>query len=348
MIYFDVILFIICFISLRFNKEKSDDKWLTATQTTTIKGIFIIIVFLSHIRGYITSVNVVDTIHNELYSLIGQRMVVYFLLCSGYGVMENIKRKDKLYINTIPRRRVLNVLVKFDIVVVIYILLDIFINQGVCSYSVVNILLSFIGWESVGNSNWYVFAIIFAYISTWIAFSVTKKHSKGIVITFLLSIIYVIILHLANKGTWWYDTIMCYPFGMFISLYKEKVASIFSKKVFFFSGLIITIVGTFMPSSNIIVQMFQMLLFGMAMILLTMQISFDNIFLNWCGKNLFGIYILQRIPMIVLKAYRLTDEIHIYTIACFVICCLLAYLFELLTKKLDRIICTDLSNNTGS
>lgn len=335
MIYFDIALVIMCLLSLKFNRQNKEINWMTVKQTTSIKGIFIIMVFLSHIRGYITSVNTADIWHNELMGRIGQRMVVYFLVCSGYGVMESIKKKGKIYINAIPHRRVLNLLLKFDIAVCIYILIDIFMNGGNCSYSIRDILLSFVGWESVGNSNWYVFAIIYAYIATWIAFKCAKEYNKCIVITFLLSITYIVVLRISNKGTWWYDTILAYPLGMCVSMYSKKLQSLFSQKILYILSLLLTLCGAFISATNILVQIMQMLLFGMAIILLTMQISFENIFLDWCGKNLFAIYILQRIPMILLKEWGLADgNKYIYTIVCFIGCCLLAFLFNILTKRL--------------
>ena len=338
MIYFDVALFVLCLASLKINKQKYNKEWLSITQMTNIKGIFIIIVFLSHMRQYI-SANSIDTIlHNELMGRIGQRMVVYFLVCSGFGVMENIKKKGKLYISAIPHKRVLNVIIKFDIVVCIYILVDIIINRT-CSYSISHILLSFTGWESVGNSNWYVFAIIYAYIVTWIAYSVTKKHKCGIAIVCLLSMVYIVVLFIANKGTWWYDTILCYPVGMLISLYKEKIEKVFSNNIFYIVVLSLSVFCTFVNQNTIYIQIVQMLFFAVVMILGTMYVSFCNPFLEWCGRNLFGMYILQRIPMIVLKELGFAEKnIYLYTVLCFIICCVLALIFNKLMKSLENVI----------
>lgn len=42
-----------------------------------------------------------------------------FLFYSGYGIMESIKNKGEKYISTVPKKRILNVLVNFDIAVLI-------------------------------------------------------------------------------------------------------------------------------------------------------------------------------------------------------------------------------------
>ena len=41
--------------------------------------------------------------------------------------------------------------------------------------SLSRILLSLIGWKSIGNSNWYMFDILLLYVLTYVAFKVTKK-----------------------------------------------------------------------------------------------------------------------------------------------------------------------------
>lgn len=335
MLLFDLILILICMVSIKIDKDT--DNWLSMSQTTSIKGIFIIIVFLSHVRGYIFNSNVFDYKHTWLMNCLGQRMVVMFLLYSGYGVMEAIKIKGDSYIKAIPYKRILNTLIKFDLAVLLYIVVDVIINSGKSSYSLLQIILSFIGWESVGNSNWYIFAIIFAYLATWIVFACCKKLPNIVKLSLVTAfcLFYIIVLHMVNKGTWWYDTILTYPLGMFISLYKKQIKKALGNKYIYLITLLIATLGAFVNSKLLIINLVQMILFGVAIIVITMYISCTNFALDWCGRNLFGIYILQRIPMIILKKLGLADyNVYIYTIASFFFSLLLAYIFEILTKKI--------------
>ena len=66
-----------------------------------------------------------------------------------------------------------------------------------------------------------------------------------------------------------------------------------------------------------------------------MRVSVHNKVLMWCGKNLFGLYILQRIPMIVLKEVGLASyNKYLFFFASLAITVPLAWLFEKYTGKL--------------
>ena len=75
--------------------------------------------------------------------------------------------------------------------------------------------------------------------------------------------------------------------------------------------------------------------FVMIVTLVTMKISFNNSILQWLGKNLFGLYILQRIPMIVFKFYNIDKiNIYLYFTLSFITTIIIAAIFNNLTKKI--------------
>ena len=77
---------------------------LNKEQTTCINGIFVLFVFLSHFGQYETMP------WNNLLLAIGQLMVAPFLFYSGYGIMEQIQRRGIVYIDSMPRKRILKLL----------------------------------------------------------------------------------------------------------------------------------------------------------------------------------------------------------------------------------------------
>ena len=87
-------------------RDKNDD-YLDKESTNNIKGIFAIMILLSHFRGY---VNIDPTsLYDRFISLIGQLMVAMFLFYSGYGIMESIKNK-KDYMKSFLKNRFLKTL----------------------------------------------------------------------------------------------------------------------------------------------------------------------------------------------------------------------------------------------
>ena len=64
---------------------------LDKEQTTCINGMFVVLVFLSHFGQYEMMP------WNKPILAIGQLMVAPFLFFSGYGIMEQIKKKGDEY-----------------------------------------------------------------------------------------------------------------------------------------------------------------------------------------------------------------------------------------------------------
>ena len=77
-----------------------------------------------------------------------------------------------------------------------------------------------------------------------------------------------------------------------------------------------------------------------------MRVSLNNAVLRWCGKNLFGLYILQRIPMMIFKQVGLASyDVYLYFIACLVVTVVMAWLFEKYVGKLWKLISSPKKKN---
>lgn len=149
-------------LSVKYNRGGFVDNYLSMDTTNMIKGIFIILVFIKHATPYVINAGwqpegIMGDIFYFVNNNVGQWIVAMFLFYSGYGIMESIKRKGKDYVRQIPQKRFLSVLINFDIAVVIFIVVDLLLKK---TLTVKQCLLSFTGWESVGNSNWYIFIIL--------------------------------------------------------------------------------------------------------------------------------------------------------------------------------------------
>lgn len=217
MILFFALLILICFYKIQAKKEGIFEDYLSVEKTNSIRGVFILLIFLSHISGYITTKTALDNIYLFINGLIGQRVVTMFMLYSGYGVMESIQSRGADYVKGMPRRRILKTQFNFACGVILYAILDLLIRQGRPSFSIGVFLASLVGWESLGNSNWYIFAILVAYVATYCGFSMAGKDQKlGILFTSVLLVSYCAIMRgfKLKPVTIWYDTILCYPIGM--------------------------------------------------------------------------------------------------------------------------------------
>ena len=218
---FLLLLFFICLFGIKFNFKDGFPDYMSPQKSNSIKGIFIVLVVLSHTRQFITiTQSPLNTPFLDIISFLGQLMVVMFLFYSGYGISLGLKNKEK-YATTIITKRFPKVLIHFDIAVIIFYLLSVVLGA---KYSVKDLLLSFIGLDTVGNTVWYIFVTLVLYILVFLVFIVFKKRFiAGLTVFKILSAALTFVLFLwKGKEHWWYDTIMCFPLGMWYAVAKPK------------------------------------------------------------------------------------------------------------------------------
>ncbi len=328
---------LLCVFGVKFQfKNKAD--YLSVENTQAIKGIFILMVFFSHFNSYITlKENTFNTVYQVLFSIIGQSMVAPFLFYSGYGVMESVKQKGMTYILKMPKNRILTTLFNFDLAIVLFYVLSLILGEEV---ALKQLLLSFIGWDSIGNSNWYIFVILILYLLTYVVFMLTEKRSFCLTLSLMMLFVCVLIFLSAYtqiKPSFWYDTMLCYVFGMGYSVYKENIEKILCRNMLIWASTIILLIVLYLIFINcgIVGEIVANLIFVATVIIFTMHITLKNRILVWCGKNLFELYILQRIPMITFKQLSVEKtSIGLYFVLCIVCTAVLAIGFKYLSKKL--------------
>lgn len=342
MVFFLAALLILCLVGIKFSGKEGFDDYMSPSKTGAIKGIFVIIVLFSHVRQYVTlGTNPFHKSFNDFMLFLGQLMVVMFLFYSGYGVTLGLAKKDG-YVKTLVSKRALKVLLHYDIAILIFYFLGLALGKN---YTLKKLLLSFIGLDAVGNSVWFIFVILILYVITWISFLFVKKRViLGTAITTVLSLVSVVVLYiLKGKEYWWYDTLLCYPLGMWYAIAKPYIDKFllkdfnrwFSAAAIMLSVFILLndLFPIYHKSRKIFIPM--ALVFTLLIVLITMRVSINNGVLRWFGKRVFGIYILQRIPMIILQHFGMNDSPLLFAAVSFAVTIVLAEIFERCMDKLD-------------
>lgn len=328
MILFYIGIILLCINRLRFTAgyfNSPTEGFMSKPSTNAIKGICILFVFARHVNQYLLTEITELSYANQLFlsadTRIRQLLVVMFLFYSGYGVSESIKKKGDSYIKSIPTKRILVTMLNFSIAVCIFIALGVILGRKL---SLAQCLLSLIGWESVGNSNWYIFCIVIMYGATYIVCRLVRYDIIRLGGIVLISILYIIVIQ-KFRGGYWVDTAMAYPLGFAFSSYKGRIDYEIQRRypcwlLLLASGFLLSYVCPLwlygIPAN--ICAMF----FAMTVVVLTMKIQFRNSVLCWCGKNLFPCYIYQRLPMLALAAIGDGHLIAHYE-AAYVIACLI-------------------------
>ena len=144
------------------------------------------------------------------------------------------------------------------------------------------------------------------------------------------------------KEAHWYNTMLCYCLGMRYSLLRKRVEAIVIKNDFRYILCLLAAVLAFFCMRQLQYRVpFGMSVYSMVFMilltLLTMKTAPDNRFLQYLGDNVFEIYILQRIPMRLMRSFRIArHQPVVFVLLSFVITCILAYLFRRAMEKLDK------------
>lgn len=342
MIIFVFILLMIIFLDMKTakNAEFFSD-YMSKEKTTAINGIFTILVLLSHSVGYIKTDGAFDAPYMAMKSYLGQMVVATFLFYSGYGICLSIKRKGMDYVKTIPTKRFFSVLYHSWIAVALFVIVRLSLGK---TFTVKEVLMAMTFWTGVGNSNWYIFVILCLYIIVFVSFFITKGNVYfGTAVTTALSIVLVYLLILSDQGSWWYNTIILYPCGMIFALIKEKFDKIVFRSeltYFAFAALVLVVyyLGFTVRGKGIEGYSLWAVMFIMLILTLSMKVSINNGILQWFGTHVFSVYILQRIPMIVLSHFGLNEKKYAFVAMSFLITIVLAVFFDAAMAKLDGVI----------
>lgn len=337
MIFVFLVYLLISIYSISFKKIKNcDEGALSHERTTMINGFFVGIILFSHFNSY---VELPDTVSNSIYlkifNEIGQLMVTTFLFYSGYGIIESIKTKPN-YINNFFKNRFLKLFISFAIAIILYIVLNLALG---INYPIKTILLSFTAWESIGNSNWFIFATFFSYIVVLISFKIFKKDIfKGILLSTIGSLLYILLLMKFKNYQWWYNTILCFNVGMLLSYYKSNIIKILKDNKNYLLLISIIILNLFLCRkhgySYLMFEVYS-INFVLFVFLISLKIKIGNKILYFLGRNTFNIYILQRIGYILFdKLGLLKYNIYLYFAASLCFTILLSFVFDKLLRLL--------------
>lgn len=345
-----VFILILCFeiimnstISSKGNYHKN---YISPNGIKGVKGIFVVLILFSHFAQYVNLDSLWDMPYNILRIHLDQMVVVPFLFYSGFGIMKSIMNKGDSYVKQLILRRFPRVL--FDFIKAVFLFLIMNTVLGI-QYSIRHIILSFVGWESIGNSNWYILVILLLYIATFISFSLVKKsvsNRKEILGCIMLTVFAIMIayfLQYAGKPSYYYNTLITYVWGCWYAVFHGRIeVYVMDGKSRYWVGIISVGLGYLFScllraDYGIISYTVYTFMFNMLLILITMKISINSKLLNWFGDHVFSVYILQRIPMILLEHLGFAEKNkYLFLFISILLTMILANIFEKI--KLEMLI----------
>ena len=185
-------------------------------------------------------------------------------------------------------------------------------------------------WRASFCGDWKVFLLIYSV--------------RGLVIlTLILTIAWIWFQMRIDMPSRYYNTIIMAPMGMLYSKYRRPIEKIVMKSDITSYLTAAVMLGVYLLAFickrdyGIEVYTVWAASFMMLLLLFTMKVRVHNDLLEWLGSHVFSIYILQRIPMIILEHFGLI-ETHKYMalVAVFALTIPLALVFEKLTELIIK------------
>lgn len=341
----------ICLASLR--KREIDSEPLNHNNTTIINGIFVLLIFFSHSTQYFDLPNDPwGNLYRHFQNFCNQWVVVSFLTFSGYGVMRQIIRGGARYVHQFPVKRLFKTWLNFAIAIVIFLIADICLG---IYYDALTIVGSFTGLTSIGNSNWYMFAIFLMYLITYICariavktngvdldggdVSVSNDNARKIAVGVTIgTLIYFVIAQFLLPSRF-SSTIMCFPLGIWIALYEEKLVDLLAKKKWAtIIILAIILLVTYKLRDIDTVMNFASICFALVIVWFLCFFKINSELLRSIGTHTFSIFILQRIPFMMLRALvpQVCTAPMVFVAVTFVITFAISIAFDKVVKLIDN------------
>ncbi len=341
-----IIFLIIMALAIKGAKAESagGSEYISRESTDQVRGLFTILIFLSHYTQYITAGGY-DTLYFNIKWYLGQTIVIPYLFYSGYGMMKALS-KNKDYVTSVIRYRIPRIFLQTAIVVTLFLILDLCLGEG--DLTAKKVFFSYLLWDSLGNSNWYIFGILGECLIFFVVFQAYRMHDSkwnlvaGTILLTVFTGLFVVWIYHRGQPSYFYDTLIIFPVGCWYALFSDKIEELLQKStIAFLSCALIALLVIRISHANLYIgfrwKIVWHLAFTAAFILFTMKVRFHSPILAFFGKHVFSIYMLQRIPMILLSHFGWVKETPIMSFTISLICtCLMAIIFDKATKGMLR------------
>ena len=293
-----VIPLLICLI-LSFSVRKGLDETdiFSRTQTACINGLFVFMIFVRHFSEYIQPGRF-DWVLGVGQRYLDQLIVVSFMLFSGYAFFLQ-QKKNSSYVRKLLKK-ILLLWLMFIVTVLAFLLMQFLLGN---TYDISTILLSLIGVKKVGNSNWYVFAIMFLWLFSYISFS-QKRIKPEIMMVILMAIYMIVFSRFFIKDPVMYNTVIAYLYGILLAEHEDAILGFLRKKAVFWAAVVVSIAGIVIGlryREHFIQFEIAVTAFSLFLILFCMKVKMDSPVFLWLNKYSLEIYLIQRTPMIALQ-----------------------------------------------
>ncbi len=340
-----IIYFVIFAIFVSFFRKNKSDTFLDKTSSQSIKGLFILMIVLSHILNTFPYDGFLFVPISYFRAILGQLVVSFFFFTSGFGITKSINQKGQAYSKTILVNRFLRIIIYSFILLIPYYIYCFCVGE---THSNSDYFLSLFGLFSFGNESWFLFVILFCYLCCGIVFmfNFKNKYVPYIIISMLV-VLFIIIAFLLKVDSNYYDTIICFVLGIWTSLFFERINAFLRKT---FRSIILMVLSVlivplmyFLSHNYFPISLPYLLCFSLSnisfcvfFVCLTKIVSIKSPVLVLLGNASFGIFMMHKLTIIIFSKTQFIANQYVFYAVLFLLSVLVGIPFLFVFKILDR------------
>ena len=302
-------IFLSALPGVRFSGREFQKTPLCRVQTDGLKGFFALLVLLSH-SAYSYDILYLMETHANTFYFFDQQIAAPFFFFAGYALCEGIREKPA-YRGNLPWRKIGAFLGAVTLLNVLSLLFAALIGEAPDGKTALLTLLCLAKpyTSRLGSIGWFAAILFLLYLLTWLSFTLfrEKRRAAMLWLSLLCAGLFVLFrrFHLMD---FWYNTILFYPAGFWLSEGREKLFSFLQKSngrylLLCGASLLLYVVFYRRYRSTSGLMAFEMMTVCLLfmLVLLSQKIRIGSRFLSFAGRNALGIYLFQSIPMKLLE-----------------------------------------------
>ena len=257
---------------------------LNIQSTNQLRGICMIMIILHH--AYLDVIKLNEYYFDKLPQCLlefGYWGTGIFFFLSGYGmffslIKHTISPQQHYYLKKIKK-----LFIPFLACWIIYLFIDLILNNSTPTFKTI---IDFISLAKPYSEAWFYKVIVAAYIILFISFRFIHSNSLKLFTILFFCLIYIIWAKNIGLGSYWYNSILNLPLGLFFA-YKINWIRSFNPIIILF----ISILGFYI--SNGLSPIFTSIFFTLIAVYLTIYITKKSKILLFIGQNSLLFYLFQ-------------------------------------------------------
>lgn len=283
MIFFVIcisILYLFTFFSHRevgtFSKE----------QVATLKGVMSVSIVAFHLSCFTDS-------WLYVFGSWGAPIVSLFYFISGYGLMFSLEKKGSQYLKNFFRNRIIRgILLPFLLVWFINrLLFKEFYSQDLFD-EIANLIVY---GHTTLNFSWYIFSILFFYIM----FYLTARYRNVVLVSFVYTVLYIMVTYLMGYERCWYISALAFPFGILFCRYEKRIHEQWYSAVKYYATvpLCMLLLMLCVISKSEYMFFIAYVLIPFVVVCACAKLKLSNKFIEYLGKYSYEIYLCHGMCM---------------------------------------------------